>query len=332
MNSMPTQRIRHQMETDLLLLADRGDTRASSKILKYLGSNIPDLRQVMQETIRDAAGPEFWHKLLQCLALHRWDEQMDCDWRQDPNASERIDQATIELFVKDEPEEDYAAKEAALNEGLISNETRMRWSAACLLGLRGDAEMIPVLEEAVELAPIEWKLQAIQALSKLNQECCGHSLVRALAMDRGPLHRAARLALRDMGQKAEPAWMEALEHPNSHIRWHAARGLGELGKVNFTHILAEGLLDSHPAVRWATADVLAWLGGPAVPAILTVLSQHKLNAPIREAAFHALNAISSRRTHQRLQPLLEVMHGPAASVQTPAVAQLLLMEWEADST
>lgn len=330
MNAMLNPRIRHQMETDLLLLADRGDVEASSKILKYLGSNSPDLRRVMQETIRDAAGPEFWHKLLQCLALHRWDEQVDCDWRQDPNSSERIDQAIIELFIEDESGEDRTAKVAALNEGLISHEARLRWSAACLFGLRGEPEMIPLLEETIELGPLDWKLQAIQALGKLNQECCGQSLVKALAMDRGPLHHAARLALRDMGQMAEPAWIEALEHPNSHIRWHAARGMGDLGKVNYAYILAEGLLDSHPAVRWATADVLARLGSPAVPATLTILSQHKLNAPIRDAAFHALNAIRSRRTRERLQPLLEAMHGPAASIETPTLAQQLLMNWETD--
>jgi HEAT repeat protein len=329
-NAMTNPRIRHQMESDLLHQADRGDVEASSKILKYLGSNSPELCRVMQETIRDAAGVEFWHKLLQCLALHRWDEQVDCDWRSDPNSSERIDQAIIDLFIEDEPGEDCAAKVAALNEGLISHEARLRWSAACLFGLRGDTDMVPLLEETIELGPLDWKLQAIRALGKLSVKDSGHSLVRALAMDRGPLHRAARLALREMGQMAEPAWMEALQHTNSHIRWHAARGLGELGKVNYAHIVAEGLLDSHPAVRWATADVLARLGSPAVPATLTILSQHKLNAPIREAAYHALNAIRSPRTRKRLQPLLEAMHGPAASVETPALAQKLLLNWELD--
>jgi len=329
-NAMTNPRIRHQMESDLLHQADRGDVEASGKILKYLGSNSPELCRVMQETIRDAAGVEFWRKLLQCLALHRLDEQVDCEWRSDPNSSERIDQAIIELFIEDEPGEDCAAKVAALNECLVCHEARLRWSAACLFGLRGDTDMVPLLEETIELGPLDWKLQAIRALGKLSVKDSGHSLVQALAMDRGPLHHAARLALREMGQLAEPAWMEALQHPNSHIRWHAARGLGELGKVNYAHIVAEGLLDSHPAVRWATADVLARLGSPAVPATLTILSQHKLNAPIREAAFHALNAIRSRGTRKRLQPLLEAMHGPAASVETPALAQKLLLNWEPD--
>jgi HEAT repeat protein len=126
----------------------------------------------------------------------------------------------------------------------------------------------------------------------------------------------------------EPTWLEALNHPDNHIRWHGARGLGNIGDAKYADTLAEGLLDENQAVRWATADVLAQLGAKAVPATLTIISQSKLNEQSRQAAYHALHGITSRQIQERIKPLLDALHGPAASIEAPAVAQRLLMEWE----
>jgi HEAT repeat protein len=109
----------------------------------------------------------------------------------------------------------------------------------------------------------------------LKDERCGPPLIKALALERGELHHAAHRALQDLGPLAESAWLEALHHPNDHVRWHAARGLGSIGNVRGALMLAEGMRDKSELVRWATADVLAHMGAPAVPAVLTILSHHK---------------------------------------------------------
>lgn len=320
--------IRHEAETDLLTRALSGDVEASSKTLKYLGSNNLGLRQIMQESIRDLSDPRLWCRLLQCLALHHWDNQLDCEWRSDPEASHRIDQAIIELFTQDKNEEEKPKKVMVLHEALLDPEPAVRQTAACLMGFRGNLHVIPVLAETIETGSKACKVFAIKTLAVLKDKRCGPPLIKALAMDRDVLHREAHQALRSLGPLAEEAWSEALNHPDRHIRWHAARGLGDIGDTRATLTLAEGLMDVNQAVSWATADALARLGASAVPAILTVISRHQLNEPFRQAAYHALHSISSRQIQEFVKPLLNALRGPDAFVEAPAVAQRLLMEWE----
>jgi HEAT repeat protein len=93
-------------------------------------------------------------------------------------------------------------------------------------------------------------------------------------------------------------------------------------------MLAEGLRDKNYAVRWASADVLAQLGADAVPATLTMLIHHELDEQFRQAAYHALNGITSHKVKERLKLLLDALHGPAAGVEAPMLAQRLLGDWE----
>jgi HEAT repeat protein len=147
-------------------------------------------------------------------------------------------------------------------------------------------------------------------------------------MNREKLHREARRALIGMGKIAEPAWVDLLKHPDSHIRWEAARGLGDIGDASAAPILVEGLLDSNYAVRWATADVLARLGERALPAILKFISYQILNEGSRQAAYHALHGIKSRETRKRLEPLLNALRNSTASGKASAIAQRMQDEWE----
>ena len=322
---------RHHVETAMLVRAIHGDIHATHKALKYLGSITPGLRQVMKEAIHDLPDPILWRKLLHCLADRRWDDQLDCEWRSSPEASRRIDQAILEVFIEDETELEKASKEAALYESLVSEEPELRAAAAFILAYRGDIGAIPTLEWTIDHGTIEWKVNAIHALAALQHENCGHPLVKALAMDRGILHKEAHRALTKLGKLAAPAWLAALNDPDMHIRWHAARGLGDSGNASVCWIVAEGLYDSNQAVRWASADTLARLGAGAIPAILTVLSHHEVTEPFRQAAYHALHSLSSnsKRTQAHLYPLLKALQGAAFSIEAPVIAQHLLLEWDA---
>jgi len=204
----------------------------------------------------------------------------------------------------------------------------MRHAAGYLAGLRGDQEAIPILGEIIKSGTKEWQLRAVKALTALRDERCISPLIEALTMDRDLLHREARRALLNLGPIAEQAWLELLEHPDSHIRWEAARGLGEIGDAKAAPILAEGLLDENYAVRWATADVLAHLGERAIPATLTILSRYPINEPSRQAAYHALHGISNREVQERIKPLLDALRDFTVSIGVPVIAQRLLMEWE----
>ena len=59
-----------------------------------------------------------------------------------------------------------------------------------------------------------------------------------------------------------------------------------------------------------------------------MLNRYKLDEQFRHAAYHALHGITSYRVQKRLKPLLDALHGSAASVEAPMLAQRLLAEWK----
>ncbi len=320
--------LRHTQENKIVEQALAGDTTAANRMLKYLSSANPTLRQIMEETIYDLSDARIWNRLLRCLALQRWNNQTDCERRSDPIASERIDRAIIEMFKQDESDKDKNMKEAALLNGLKDSNPEISQTSAYLMGLRGDVRAIPVLKKTLETSSKDSQLRAIKALEALKDERCGPPLLDALVNEEGEIHREAGRALIRLGRRVEETWLQALDHPDQHIRWHAARGLGNTGDAQYADILAEGLLDENREVRWASADVLAHLGEAGVLVTLKILSQSRLNAQTLQAAYHALHDIASSEVQERLQPLLVALRGPAASIEAPAVAQRLLMEWE----
>ena len=219
-------------------------------------------------------------------------------------------------------------KDMALSEALEHPEPKIQQAAAYISGMRGELYAVPILAETIQNGNRDWQLRAVKALAVLGDESCVPPLVTALTMNREKLHREARRALIGLGKLAEPAWIDLLKHPDSHIRWEAARGLGDIGDARASAILVEGLLDSNYAVRWATADVLARLGECAVPAILKFISYRILNEGSRQAAYHALHGIKSRETRKRLEPLLNALRSSTACGEASIISQRLLAEWE----
>jgi HEAT repeat protein len=320
--------VQHKAEVGLLQRALDGDTLAANTVFNYLSSTNPHLRQIMEETLHELQDDRLWRHLLRCMALQRWDDQLDCERRHDPEASARIDNAICEAFVTDTSDEDRELKLIVLREGMAHSDARLRYAAAFLLGLRKDPRAVPILDEAIDAAEPQLQLRAIHALALLKDESCGRPLIKALAKDRSILHQAANRALHDLDTAAGPAYLEALNHPNRHIRWHAARGLGHIGDARCVDVLVEGLYDDNQSIRWATARVLADLDRLAVPAILNVLIQHTLTEPLREAGFHAMNSMPSTQTRERLRPLLLVLRSATTSMQASAIAHHLLADWD----
>ncbi len=333
---------RYCAEAEILQHAIDGNMYAAQQVLQYLGSSLPDLRHIMQATLHDSLDPRAWRCLLAYLAWQTWgDWQQMGDWSlyhsarqpvvhlEDP--VDKLEPAIVDTFVIDESQVETEIKQAVLLEAL-EGPINIRRAAAYLMGLRRDGRALPVLDEIVgdrieRGEAIAWQLRAIEALAALGDPDGAPILGRALTMGRGAIHQAASKALRELGEAAEPVLLDALSHPNSHIRWHAARALGQIGDPRGADILAQGLLDENQAVRWATASVLAGLDAAAIPSILRVLVRHPLNEPLRQAIYHALHAMTTPHTQNYLQPLLDALKGPAPGVEAPAVAGRMLAEW-----
>jgi len=320
--------VRYPTEVNLLKYALNGETKSAKRILYYLSSSNPILCQIMQKAIHDLKDSRIWHQLLRYLAWHRWDDYIDRDQRFAPDALERIDQAIIEVFTQDDHKWEKPEKETTLLENLDDTDSLIQQACAYLLAFRGYPQAIPVLADTIKNGTRKWQLRAIKALETLNDERSARPLLVALITNRDELYREACHALHNLGPLAKSAWVEALNHPDKHIRWEAARGLGQIGDVRAVSILAEGLLDESYLVRWATSDVLAHLGTQAIPAILTILSRYTLNEPSRNVAYHALYGILSTSTQEYIKPLLDALHGPAPDIEAPIIAQRLLLAWD----
>lgn len=320
--------VRYPAEVNLLKRALDGDAKAAKRILYYLSSKNPILCQIMQKAIHDLRDLRIWHRLLRHLTWHQWDECVDSDQQFGLDGSERIDQAIIEVFTQDDHEWEKPEKETALLEDLNDPDPLIQQACAYLLALRGYPEAIPVLDATIKSGTRKWQLRAIKALEALNDERSASSLLLALTMNRDELHREACRALYNLGPLAKSAWIEALDHPDKQIRWEAARGLGQIGDARAVDILAGGLLDERYSVCWATSNALAHLGTQAVPAVLAILSQNRLNEPSRNAVCHALHGILSDSTQEYIEPLLDALRGPAPDIEAPAIARRLILDWQ----
>jgi HEAT repeat protein len=303
------------------------DTQAVCRFLKNLSSTDSHRCKTLQETIHDLNDPLIWHHLLHYLALHRWDQQIFGGHYDNRLVTERIDQAIVEVFTQDETIDEKSIKDAVLHEALVHPEDRLQYAAAYILGMRHDSRSIPVLAEIIDQGDKKWSLRAVRALSVLKEKECAQPLMKVLVMDRSKLHREARRALQHLGSLAESVWLEALNHPDSHIRWDAAHGLGQIGDSRAAPTLAEGLLDESYVVRWATANVLAQMGKQGIPATLSVLCSHEISEPFRQAAYHALHGCTSLRARERIKQLLDALSESSSNESVSSIAQGLLVEW-----
>lgn len=347
----------------LIQQASSGDPDSIQKVLQYLNAANSDLRHMMQAALHATYEVDLWRQLLYCIAHECWPILASADHLGEPSparpqpapsttklpADSSAMQSLIEVYAVDldpDSQDEQEVKLTVLLPSLDSADTLQRWAAAYILGLRGNLRAIPVLDEILDPTfagdiPIppeqhqRWQRRAIHALATLNDITCGPPLIKALANPNHDVHISASQAINELGRNAVPALLNALHHPDSHVRWHAARALGQIGDLRALDILAEGLFDENMEVRWATARVLANLDVPAIPAILQVLCMHELTEPLRQSSYHALNSMpGSRQPEIRayLEPLLDVLRRQNAismiSIEAPVIAQRLLSEWK----
>ncbi len=137
---------------------------------------------------------------------------------------------------------------------------------------------------------------------EVNTEEIGSHLV-----DWDPRNRhQARQQLVLMGESALPVLLEKLSAKNWHVRWEAAKALGEIGDPAAAEALVKLLQDPDTSVRWAGMGSLIKLGRAGIKPLLLSLTHDFHSARLRQGVHHVLHSL---HTKGLLTPLeAEVFH------------------------
>ncbi len=145
-------------------------------------------------------------------------------------------------------------------------------------------------------------------------------LVAALGSDRWGDRRRAEDQLRQLRAAAVPALIEALSSEASHVRWGAAKVLGEIRATPAVEKLVLSLEDEDGGVRWLAATSLIAIGKSSLIPLLRRILRRPDSPWLQEGTHHVLRGVQDDAT----QPVLAALesHYPAEAVP-PAVNDAL---------
>lgn len=318
---------RFSPESELITKAMAADQIAIESTIEQLSSAYPGVRQRMLEAVHNCVDDKIWAHLLHTFALGKWSDDEQLNISEISGATQRLGVAIVDAFLEDCSTAESERKNAYLSMVMALKEPTLRNAAAYLAGLRGNPAALPVLEKMLESADHQWQLRSIQALSAIKDRESARLLVQVLTKDHEQFHQEARHSLAELGVLAETAWLETLENPDAHLRWHAARGLAEIGNTSALQILAQGLCDENKIVRWVSSDLLARIGVRAIPHILEIIGTPPFSDECRQSAFYALKALRPYRASECLKPLVSALSSPSTKQIAQIIAGRMLNNW-----
>ncbi len=137
----------------------------------------------------------------------------------------------------------------------------------------------------------------------------------------------ARRELVSMGTAALPVLAKQLSARDWHVRWEAARALGEIGDPAAAVLLVEALQDDDTGVRWAAMGSLIQLERGALRPLLESLTRDFYSARLREGVHHVLHVLLSRGKLTEIEKeVFYALEGAAPGVQAAWAANRALME------
>lgn len=107
-------------------------------------------------------------------------------------------------------------------------------------------------------------------------------------------------------------------------RVNAARFLQGNPSSQGIDALVEALEDDDHGVRWAAGSALAFIGEPAMPAILSALITPDTSRVLRDGVHHAIVDNSSPRVRAQCQDLLKALKGPQSGIASMEAAMKLM--------
>jgi HEAT repeat protein len=138
----------------------------------------------------------------------------------------------------------------------------------------------------------------------------------------------AREELVDIGRAAVPALVQALHDPDEHVRWEAAKALGQISDSSAAPALVEALLDANFGVRWLAAEGLIRMRRRGLKPLLQALIEHSDSVWLRQGAHHILRTLATSGPHGEIEPVLDALTGPEPIVEVPPAAAQVLEKLE----
>jgi HEAT repeat protein len=133
--------------------------------------------------------------------------------------------------------------------------------------------------------------------------------------------REARAALVQIGSAAvSPLW-HALDAPQQHFRWEAAKALAEIADPTSAERLVAALGDKDSDVRWVVGEALIALGRESVKPLLTTLTKSDLPDGVYQGAHHVLHDLAKHHDLEvSLRPVLTALDQLEPEIAVPQAA------------
>ena len=160
-----------------------------------------------------------------------------------------------------------------------------------------------------------------------------NDLVNKLGNSDGFIREKARLALTDIGKKAVPSLITAMESKQQQVRWEAAKTLVIIADPLAIPALIKGLKDEIFDIRWLAAEALIAIGIESIAPLLQALVNQTDESFLQEGAHHVIAYIihsnsKASEVNEILKPVEIALGGITSRVTAPAAAKAALTKLE----
>ena len=159
----------------------------------------------------------------------------------------------------------------------------------------------------------------------VNQKQSSEELVAALACKDGAERIKAREAIVQSGASAVGELLKALDDPQQHVRWEAAKILTAIADPSAAEKLLEAIGDEDSDVRWVAGEALIALRHAGLRPLLAELTKSQDSEDLYKAAHHVLHDLANNTELAPIvKPVLDALGQSEPELAVPIAAERAL--------
>jgi HEAT repeat protein len=156
-------------------------------------------------------------------------------------------------------------------------------------------------------------------------EQISEELVATLASKDGAKRIKTREALIQLGASAVVELLKALDDPQQHVRWEAAKILTAIADPSAAEKLLETLGDEDSDVRWVAGEALIALRHAGLRPLLAGLTKSQDSECLYKAAHHVLHVLANNAELAPIvKPVLDALDQSEPELAVPIAAERAL--------